>query len=42
MTEHDAAERLATILLPYCRREIIEDLGTPDWLGAALHSFWWD
>ena len=40
MTEHDAGGRLATMLLPYCRREIIEDLGGPDhedgwWFAGA-------
>jgi hypothetical protein len=40
MTENDAGDRLAAILLPYCRREIIEDLGTPDhedgwWFAGA-------
>ena len=39
MTEHEASDRLAKILLPYCRREI-EDADGPDhemgwWFTAA-------
>jgi len=36
MTEQDAGDRLAQILLPYCRREILEDPGGPDHEGG-----WW-
>lgn len=40
MTEQDADDRLAQLLLPYCRRAILEDPGGPDhedgwWFTAA-------
>jgi hypothetical protein len=35
MTEHDAGGRVAEILLPYCRREILEDGGPDHEMG------WW-
>jgi hypothetical protein len=36
MSHNGASERLATILVPYCRREVIEDLG-----GIDHELGWW-